>query len=167
MSMSRRLLVIIAGVSLGLAISGGFLLQHTPDKENIATVTMSEKQIIDTYGPLIPIYFGHVQMRASVADTSSTREKGLSGTPSLPIGIVKLFVFDESVVAPFWMKDMNYPIDILWLDADKKIIFIAPNLSPETYPATFGPTGPSRYVIEAPAGFTAREKMMVGSSWVW
>lgn len=161
-----RTLLRIAGVSL-LLILGGFWLLQTTVPEKPLTETMTEKQIIDIYSPLIPIYFGHVQMRASVADTSSLREQGLSGTPSLPIGIVKLFVFDEPVVAPFWMKDMKYPIDILWLDADKKIIFIASNLAPETYPATFGPTEPSLYVIETPAGMAERENMYIGSSFVW
>ena len=159
--------LLILGMSLVLMIGGGLWLQNKSVPQEPLTGTMTEKQIIDTYGPLIPIYFGHVQMRASVADTSSLREQGLSDTPSLPIGIVKLFVFDEPVVAPFWMKDMQYPIDILWLDADKKIIFIAANLSPLTYPTTFGPTEPSLYVIETPAGMAQREHMYVGSSFVW
>jgi len=128
---------------------------------------MTESEIQDTYGPLQPIYFGQVLMRASVADTDEERQRGLSLTPSLPIGIVKLFVFDEPVVAPFWMKDMKYSIDIVWLDADKKIIYVASNVAPETYPTTFGPTELSLYVIETPAGLAAREGMNVGESFTW
>lgn len=128
---------------------------------------MSESEINSLYGPFKTIYFGHVQIRASVADNAQEREQGLSGTPALPIGIVKLFMFEEPILTKFWMKDMNYPIDIMWLNRDKKIIYIVANLNPDTYPTTFGPNEPSLYVIETPAGMTAREGIVVGSSFVW
>lgn len=169
--MKRRILGIVL-VTLLFLVSGILYFRTfsapapAPLTTNL-TPTMTESDIDRIYGPLLPIYFGHVQLRASVADTDEQRQKGLSDTASLPIGIVKLFVFNEPVVAPFWMKDMNYSIDILWLDADKKIIYVAPDLAPETYPTSFGPTTPSRYVIETPAGMAAREGMNVGSSFVW
>lgn len=160
-------LLIIGGVLIMLGVGFIMFLNNQSADNFLPTATMSEDEIQTVYGPLVPLYFGRVQMRASIADTEAERQQGLSGTPSLPIGIVKLFVFDEPIVAPFWMKDMNYPIDILWLDADKKIIYVAPNLTPETYPTTFGPAEPSLYVIETPAGQAAREGMKVGSSFVW
>lgn len=128
---------------------------------------MLESEIQQWYGPLQTIYFGQVQLRASVADTEATRQAGLSGTPSLPIGVVKLFVFDEPILSAFWMKDMNYPIDIIWLDSEKTIVHVEANLDPSTYPQTFGPQTEIQFVIETPAGMAAREGMMVGRTFTW
>lgn len=167
--MGRRFFYRCSGL-LVIIILGSFItwqLNTSSQIETAAPLSLTESEIEELYGPLIPIFFGHVQMRASVADTTSTRQQGLSGTPALPLGIVKLFVFEDLVLAPFWMKDMNYPIDILWLDASKKIIFVASKLTPETYPTTYGPDEPSQYVIETPAGMANSEGMDVGDSFVW
>jgi len=165
--MAVKKFLIISGILLVSGYGFFIFLNNQSQTNSVSPSSMTESEIQETYGPLIPIYFGQVQMRASVADTDGERQRGLSLTPSLPVGIVKLFVFDVPVVAPFWMKDMNYPIDILWLDSGKKIIHVESNLDPKTYPTTFGPTEPSLYVIETPAGLAVREGMNVGTSFTW
>ena len=69
---------------------------------------------------LIPLQIGSVVMHASIAVTPSSLELGLSDTLYLPNDIAKLFIFGTSEKWDFWMKDMNYPIDIIWLDEQKK-----------------------------------------------
>src|SRR4051812_48326835 len=54
-----------------------------------------------------------------VADTPEARERGPSGRESLPQGSGVLFVFDAPATYGFWMKDMRFPIDIVWLDEEK------------------------------------------------
>jgi len=159
--------IIIGGLLITGALVGWLVFTLSAPVTPSMTTVMTESEIQELYGPLLPIYFGQVQMRASVADTPLSRQQGLSNTPSLPTGIVKLFVLEEPGPAPFWMKDMNYPIDILWLDSDKTIIYIAPDVAPETYPQTFGPLVDSLYVIETPAGFADRAGMVVGEQFVW
>jgi len=148
-----------------LILTGFWFYSEGP--ANIIDPKMTEIEIDELYGPFIPIYFGELQLRASVADTESERQQGLSGTPVLPTGIVKLFIFESPAVWGFWMKGMNYPIDIIWLDADKKIIHVAANLAPETYPTSFLPPVDSLYVIETPAGQAEREQMVVGAKFTW
>ena len=114
-------------------------------------------------GKLIPISIGNISLQASVADTPETRQQGLSGTPFLPEGIVKLFVFDSNGMWGFWMKDMNYPIDIIWLNENREVIYIAPAVSPDTYPASFTPPTPARYVIETTSGFAASYEIKTGT----
>jgi hypothetical protein len=63
-----------------------------------------------------------------------------------------LFIFDQPQESKFWMKDMQFPLDILWLNEDREIIYIKESLQPETYPNTFGPDTPAQYVIEINAG---------------
>jgi uncharacterized membrane protein (UPF0127 family) len=60
------------------------------------------------------------------------------------------------------MKDMYYPIDMVWLSASGTITYIAVEAKPETYPATFTPPVPSRYVIETVPGLFAARGLKVG-----
>lgn len=91
----------------------------------------------------------------NIAETDATREQGLSGTPSLAPDTGMFFIFEKAGNYGFWMKDMSYPIDIVWLDADFRIVHIAENLAPATYPAVFYPHTDALYVLEINA-FDAR-----------
>ncbi len=80
------------------------------------------------------------------------REKGLGSRVELASGRGMLFIFDDRGEHCFWMKDMKFPIDIVWLDETKTIIAKEVNVSPETYPRSFCPGQPSKYVIEVKSG---------------
>ena len=103
-----------------------------------------------------------VTVQASVARTWAERIRGLSGTPYLPEGVVKLFVFDSLGIHSIWMKDMNYAIDIIWVDAENKIVDIKRNATPETYPEAFSPRTDALYVIETKTGFVAKNNIKIG-----
>lgn len=100
---------------------------------------------------------------ASVADTEASREQGLSGTITLPPTVVKLFVFDHNDRWSFWMKDMHYPIDIIWLNENHQVVYLVPNVTPDSYPETFIPPLPARYVIETAAGLSATHHIIPGT----
>lgn len=91
-----------------------------------------------------------------IADTPEQRERGLSGRASLPDDYGLLFAFEEDSTPSFWMKDMRFPIDIVWIAADGRIAGITPGVAPETYPEAFSPPEPVRYVLEIAAGEAAR-----------
>jgi uncharacterized membrane protein (UPF0127 family) len=95
---------------------------------------------------------GGTQFFASVARTPNERAQGLSGTSFIPSNFAKLFVFDEEGYWGIWMKDMNYPIDIIWLDSNKIVVYSETAVSPESYPEVFIPSTPAQYVIELRAG---------------
>lgn len=98
-----------------------------------------------------------------VADTAQLRSHGLSDTTSLPRNQAMLFVFPKPTKSCFWMKDMNYSLDMIWLDADKRIVHIQPNATPSSYPdTTFCTPTAARYVLEVNAGDTIRAGMSVG-----
>lgn len=97
-----------------------------------------------------------------LADTPALREKGLSGRTILGADEVMLFVFDTADKYQFWMKDMLFSIDIVWLDSDKQIIHIERSVKPESFPKSFGPTEPSRYVLEFKEGVTSTIGLEVG-----
>ncbi len=109
-----------------------------------------------------PLKIAGVDVLASVARTWPDRIKGLSGTPYLPENVVKLFVFDSVGYPSIWMKDMNYSIDIIWVNEKNKIVHIVKEASPDSYPTSFTPDAPALYVIETASGFVAKNNIKVG-----
>jgi uncharacterized membrane protein (UPF0127 family) len=105
------------------------------------------------------IYRNDVQIKANgqtinaqTAQTEQEREKGLSGKACLGPNQGVLFVFDKPAGYAFWMKDMKFNIDIVWISPDKKVIYKKENLSPATYPHSFTNPVPAKYVLEVAAG---------------
>jgi uncharacterized membrane protein (UPF0127 family) len=118
-------------------------------------------------GERTTLAIGGTSVRVTVADTDRLREKGLSGHPGLAPDEGMLFVFDTDGMPGFWMKDMRFSIDILWLDRERRIVHIVREVAPETYPETYAPQVPSRYVIELPAGFVRKHNVRVGTIVRW
>jgi uncharacterized membrane protein (UPF0127 family) len=106
-------------------------------------------------------------VRVTIADSDELRSRGLGGRAGLAPDEGMLFVFDTDLQPGFWMKDMLFSIDILWLDSEKRIVHIAPRVAPDTYPKAFFPPVPSRYVLELPTGFAARHKIRIGDVARW
>jgi uncharacterized membrane protein (UPF0127 family) len=88
----------------------------------------------------------------AVAKTVTTQEKGLGSRTSMPINQGMLFVFTDEAIRCFWMKDMRFSLDMVWLSADKKVVYIQSDVSPTTYPESFCPPELAEYVIELNAG---------------
>lgn len=83
-----------------------------------------------------------------IANTNDRRILGLSNTECLPKGTGLLFEFEKPEIQFFWMKDMKYSLDIIWLDDNKKEIGRAKNVLPESYPNTVNSSVPVKYVLE-------------------
>lgn len=92
----------------------------------------------------------------SVMRTDAERQKGLSYTDDLPADQVMLFVFPSDGRWGMWMKDMNYSIDMVWLDDNKQVVYMAKDAQPSSYPTVFRPDKNSRYVIELASGTIER-----------
>ena len=67
------------------------------------------------------------------------QEQGLSGKSQLAQDQGMLFVFAQPGKYYFWMKGMNFSIDIIWIGEDMKVIYIKKDARPELYPETYGP----------------------------
>lgn len=103
-----------------------------------------------------------VSFYTDIADNDIKRIRGLSHRYSLADNSAMLFVFDEPAIRKFWMKDMFFPIDIIWLNENKEIIHIEKNISPSTYPKSFGPDLKSLYVIEVSSGTSEKLSLSIG-----
>ena len=102
-------------------------------------------------------------IKADISDNNCKRELGLSGRKSLKDGTGMLFIFEKEANYGFWMKQMSFPIDILWLDKYFTVVGIEKNLSANTYPTVFGQEYLAKYVLELSAGFSDRNNVAVGN----
>ncbi len=103
-------------------------------------------------------------IKVILALTEDEQTKGLSVKDKLNENEGMLFVFDQIGKHNFWMKDMNFSIDIIWLGEDMKVVYVKENVHPETYPETFGPEISSKYVLELVAGFSKKNNLKIGDS---
>lgn len=108
------------------------------------------------------VVIGNAQLKVKIVDDDSKRKKGLGGIESLDDDKGMLFVFDESGYYGIWMKDMNFPIDIIWLNEAHQVADYQENVSPDTYPKVFKPLVEAKYVLETNAGFIKKEGIKIG-----
>ena len=148
--------VVILGILLIVAVAQyGIQNTRTEREKKIhyesANIELSEKTIS----------IGKATLQVELAQTPEERRVGLSHRRSLQKGRGMLFLFKKEGNYSFWMKDMYFPIDIIWINADKKIVHIEHRVAPETYPKSFASPIPAQYVLEVPAGYI-QNRIMTG-----
>ena len=95
---------------------------------------------------------GKNKLDIEFATTVSQQQVGLSGRPCIPKNGALIFIFPTDDKFGIWMKDMNFSIDVVWLDKDKKIVSLDKNMQPNSYPKVYYPKSDARYAIELNAG---------------
>jgi len=153
-----RLLLIIGFLSLFLA---GWATSRMAEAPSEAVDGSYVDKVISSGSTLA---IGATTIDLEVADTIPEKIKGLSGRESLPVNTGLLFVFDKPEFHQFWMKDMLFSIDIIWISADYKVVDITKNASPETFPEFFTPREKAQYVLEVNAGFSDKKNIKIGDS---
>ncbi|OHA85158.1 MAG: hypothetical protein A2408_03460 [Candidatus Yonathbacteria bacterium RIFOXYC1_FULL_52_10] len=139
-----------------------FFSMGTPEDTHTEPPTFLQKAIEQEPVSESPFAIRGVPIEIEIVDTLSTREQGLSGRTTLGEREGMLFVFETAEVYRFWMKDMMFPLDIIWIGEDWRVVDITHNALPTSYPATFAPQTPARYVLEVPAGTAKRESFAIG-----
>jgi uncharacterized membrane protein (UPF0127 family) len=113
----------------------------------------------------IAVINGH-QFKLHLATTPMAQEKGLSIFSSLPQDEGMLFIFSTSGYYGFWMKDMKFPIDILWIEGDKLVGFEsnAPALAVKNISdlPVYNPPKPIDKVLEINAGLAKKYGFKTG-----
>ncbi|MDB5259305.1 MAG: hypothetical protein JWO73_513 [Candidatus Taylorbacteria bacterium] len=106
-----------------------------------------------------------------IADTQALKELGLGRRDSLDQRTGMLFIFDQPGRHGFWMKDMRFPIDIVWLDENLIVTHVEENISPATYDSAkpsaskiFDPEQKSSFVLEVSAGIARKNNYTEGNS---
>ena len=109
-----------------------------------------------------------VAYTVDTAVTPEERQQGLSGRETMARNAGMLFVFEEEEQLHFWMKDMRFPLDIIWIDGQCRLIDVSadvptppPNARNDEIPRVQSPS-PARYVLELNAGEWARAGLSPG-----
>lgn len=98
-----------------------------------------------------------------IAENETERNRGLMYRPYMPDSVGMLFIFQERAPLGFWMKNTHIPLDIIYVDSDKKIVSIQKNARPyseENLPSL----SPAQYVVEVNAGYVDRYRIKVGDA---
>jgi len=96
-----------------------------------------------------------------IANTSKERNQGLMYRDEMPDSIGMLFIFDNSRVRSFWMKNTPVALDILFVNEEKEIVRIYPNTQPYSEDP-LNSERPTRYVIEVKAGYCDKYQILEG-----
>jgi hypothetical protein len=112
---------------------------------------------------------GGVILSVELAETVSEQVKGLSDRNYLAPDHGMLFVFDHADYWGFWMTDMKFPLDIIWFNTNRSVVFIETNLQPCTPNSCpiYIPTSVSMYVLEVNAGFVATHGIEIGTTFIY
>jgi uncharacterized protein len=124
---------VLAVVACMLVLGGVVVVAHGPQTTTVLTA-------------------GGRTYTLDIARSEAQRAKGLSGRQSMPANQGMLFVYPNAAVRCFWMKDMHFPLDIIWISPTKQVQHIGMDVSPDTYPRRFCPESQTQYVIELNAG---------------
>jgi uncharacterized membrane protein (UPF0127 family) len=98
---------------------------------------------------------------AELAVNEEERARGLMFREEILENQAMLFLFAEEDIHSFWMKNMRFPIDILWLDRDRRIVHIEARVPPcprEPCP-TYSPAAAALFVLELQSGFTEKHRL--------
>jgi hypothetical protein len=102
------------------------------------------------------------KIKVDIAATPEKRTRGFAGYEYLPDGTGFLYVFDEPDFYSFWLKDVTFPIDIVWISYYHDVVDIAAYLTPQTSPKILEPKKPAKYILILPAGATEKLRLEIG-----
>lgn len=151
--------ILLIGVGAFFAKTAGVTGRYSEVSQN----ELIQKQALAMpKGPRVTI--DGIEVSVELATTSAAVQKGLSGRASLASRSGMLFIFSKPDIYRFWMPDMRFPLDIMWIE-DGRVVDISANVSNEfdpRKPKFYSPRTPVRYVLEVNAGFAKQHAIEIG-----
>ncbi len=117
--------------------------------------------------PLVLI--GDAVYVADLAVSAEERVQGLSGRPSLDTDRGMLFVYEEDNPRTFWMPDMHFPLDMVWIRSDCTVAGVTADVpnppldTPRDQLPRYPSTGPVRFILEINAGQAGDQGIVPGA----
>jgi len=118
----------------------------------------------------VDVRIGDLTIEAEVANTPAERVPGLGGRDSLPRDAGMLFVHVDERQRTFWMRDMRFALDFVWISADRRVVELTQDVpppppgTPDSDLPTYRPDVPVQYVLEVNAGVAAEAGIEVGNA---
>ncbi len=152
----------IAPLLLGFALILGACGTKVPTSSGTVPSTTAAKTS-NTSRPAVILANGS-RVEIEVVSDPETRAQGLMFRSSLSPDRGMLFVFPTQDLYPFWMKNTLIPLDMIWIDRNRKVVFVASDVPPCTADpcASYPPSGAALYVLELAAGQAAARSIRPG-----
>lgn len=139
-----------------VVLLGGFIL---------VLVAIVVAFMVTTFRPTVEVRANAGIYKVWFADTEESRVQGLSGVKKLGPNGGLLMDFQEDGYWGIWMKGMDIPLDILWLDQNKQVVYIVKNVPPEqSTNVVMRPKNKARYVLELNAGSVDKSGIKSGQT---
>jgi uncharacterized protein len=153
----RHYLKLVINVLVGFLFLFLFFIFFPLSKELFSKVFINdfEKAVI-----------GETPITVEIVDTNLKMAKGLSGRESIPKNHSMLFVFETLGYHGIWMKNMEFPIDIIWLNEHSEVIHIEEKVLPNSFPKVYEPDKPALFVLELNANFVKENNIKIGDRFV-
>lgn len=161
--MQRKLLIAIPIIAAAVALTAIAVIQLTPETQNSEEIQISELEYETR-----KIMIDNIPLTVEIADDSEKIARGLMFREGLADDQGMLFIFEEERKYQFWMMNMKFNLDIIWLDADGKVVHIVENAEPcidaaHTSLCTYNPDEPAKYVLEVNSGFVKERNITENS----
>lgn len=163
----KKDLAFIGGLFLVLAIllifGGGFTTLGLVNRKGLAPSSTKSSVPLGVWRVKIKTLDVNAKVAASIED----QKKGLGKRESMPLNEGLIFVFDNVGPYSFWMKDMQFAIDIIWLDEGKKVVDLVANAPAQPGKSDrdltlYKPRASAKYVLEVNAGLSSLNNIAVG-----
>ena len=121
-------------------------------------------------GDAAPFGEGRAGFAVEVADDDEERSRGLSGRDPLPDDGGMLFVFQEPTLPGFWMRQMRFPLDFVWIGDGCEVVDVTASVpapepgTPDSELTVYLPGAPVLYNLEVNAGTAERHGIGVGDT---
>ena len=145
--LARKYWIILGLIFITAAAAGWLNAAHSNKSVAATSVDCNEDYRQDGF-----VQIGSRLVSIQSMKTDAELKQGLSGRHCLPNIQGMLFSFAKPGFYSFWAKDMNFDVDIVWLDLDKKVVSIKSHVTPQTYPERFSSSSPAQYVLEVGSG---------------
>jgi uncharacterized membrane protein (UPF0127 family) len=144
-----------------------FFVYKTENKQTFVqdnTAVVEKKVEVDTtqINNVKYVKIAGVQVKVDLALTPETKLKGLSVKDEIGANEGMLFVFAQPGKYSFWMKDMKFAIDIIWIEEGGRVVSLEKNVPVNSYPEIFRSEEDATYVLEVSAGFADKYNLQVG-----
>lgn len=113
--------------------------------------------------PLKEVCIRDFCIQTELAVTDKSKQKGLMFRKSMPENQGMLFVFKKEAPLSFWMKNMRFPLDMIWMDSQRKVVDIYEYALPcKDVCKTITPQADAQFVLEVNAGFAKQYGIKIG-----
>lgn len=160
LSTAKIIGIILLVAAAGFFIYNNFFNEDKPKMDYYNFTKEGELSFTDSLGT------PKTKIDLEFADNEYERELGLMKRVEMKENQGMLFIFPDEQIRSFWMRNTLISLDIIFVNADMKIVTIHKNttkLSDQTYPST----KPAQYVVEVVAGYTDRHNIQVGDKIDW